>query len=105
MKLYRFSPIKSEKVFFQALTYIHVQAYKLCKQNFGKYLDNAGNISIFCHYTSEYEQLIKVRNKLTFPSDNPNQKYFLLRKPIIMPARGDIPKTVYTHLYIRKPDP
>jgi hypothetical protein len=62
-------------------------------------------MGVFCHYDKEYELLIKIRERLTKPSDNPNQKYFELYKPIIIPAKGDVPKTVYTHLYIRKPDP
>jgi hypothetical protein len=105
MKLYRFSPIKSEKVLFEAIKHIHFEAHKLCKQAFGKYLTNAGNMGVFCHYDDEYEILIKIRKGLTFPSDNPDQKYFQLRVPIVIRASNDVPETTYTHLYIRKPDP
>ncbi len=105
MKLYRFSPIKSEEGLFKAIKYIHVECYKLCKQTFGKYLQNSGNIGVFCHYEEEFIILKKIREKLTKPSDNPNQKYFQLHTPIVIAARGDVPETTYTHLYIRKPDP
>jgi hypothetical protein len=105
MKLYRFSPIKDKKELFEAIKHTHFGCYKLCKQSFGYYLPNAGNIGIFCHYDEEYEKLIKIRKELTEISNNVNQKYFLLHKPIIILAHGDVPETTYTHLYIRKPDP
>lgn len=105
MKLYRFSPIKSKKELFDAIRHIHFEGYKLCKQTFGYYLPNAGNMGVFCHYDDEYGRLIKIRKELTEPSDNVNQKYFKLHKPIIISAKGDIPETTYTYLYIRKPDP
>lgn len=68
-------------------------------------MENAWNMGIFCHYEEEFLRLKKIREELTFPSDNPNQKYFLLREPIVIPAIGEIPSTTYTHLYIRRPDP
>lgn len=105
MKLYRFSPIQSKKELLEAIAHIHFESYKLCKDSFGKYLPNAGNIGVFCHYNDEYEFLINIRKELTDPSSNRDQKYFLLHDPIIIPAKGDIPEITYTHLYIRKPDP
>jgi hypothetical protein len=105
MKLYRFSQIKSQKKLLKAIEYIHFACYKLCKNTFGKYLQNAGNVGVFCHYDEEYENLIKLRKKLTEPSDDPKQKYFKFVEPIVIPAKEDIPETTYTHLYIRRPDP
>ena len=105
MKLYRFSPIKSKKRLLEAINYIHFESYKLCKQTFGKYLQNAGNIGIFCHYDDEFVLLKKIREELTEPAQDPNQKYFILHNPIIIPTKNDVPETIYTHLYIRKPDP
>ena len=106
MKLYRFSPIQSIDELLEAAKHINFEAHKLSKQSFGYYLpNNAGNIGVFCHYDVEYEALIKFRKELTEPSDNPNQKYFTLLKPIVIPAQDDVPETTYTHLYIRKPDP
>ncbi len=62
-------------------------------------------MGVFCHYEHEYKFLTKLREQLTEPSDNFNQKYYRLHEPIIIPARADVPKTIYTYLYIRQPDP
>lgn len=105
MKLYRFSPIQSEKELYKTIKHIHFECHKLCKQTFGKYFQNAGNVGVFCHYDDEYTKLKKIQEKIIKPSDNPNQKYSLLHKPIVIKAQGDVPETRYTHLYIRKPDP
>lgn len=105
MKLYRFSPIKNEDELFNAIKYIHFECHKLCKNTFGQYLKNAGNIGVFTHYPQEYDYLISVRKKITQSSDNLDQKYFNLLKPIIIPEKDGIPETKYTELYIRKPDP
>ena len=48
--------------------------------------------------------MVEIRRELTEPSDDPNQKYFKLYEPIVIPAQDDVPETTYTHLYIRKPD-
>ncbi len=105
MKSYKFSPIKKERELLGAIKYVHFSCHKLCKQCFENYLPNAGNIGIFCHYDSEYSFLTDLRKKLTEPSDNVAQKYFRLRKPIKIKAKDDVPETIYTYLYIRKPDP
>jgi len=105
MKLYRFSPIKSKEELLEAIKHIHFSCYDLCHQAFGKYLPNAGNMGIFCHYEEEYEFLIKLRKELTEESDNFLQKYFRLHEPIVISAKDDVQETTYTHLYIRKPDP
>ncbi len=105
MKLYRFSPIKSKEELIKAIEHIHFESYKLCKKNLGYTLSVAGNIGVFCHYEDEFEWLTKVRKEWTDLSNNWNQKYFRLYKPIVIEAKGEIPKTTYTYLYIRKPDP
>jgi len=105
MRLYRFSPIQTEIELRAAIEYVHFASYGLCKASFGRYMSNAGNIGIFCHYDDEYEALIEIRKHLTEASDNWNQKYFRLLDPIVIPGKGDVPETTYTHLYIRKPDP
>lgn len=105
MKLYRFSPIKTKDELLKAVEFTHFACYKLCKQSVGMYLPNAGNIGIFCHYDDEFEKLIKIRKEITEPDDNPDRKYFKLYEPIVIPAKGDVPETTYTHLYIRRPDP
>ncbi len=105
MKLYRFSPIKSKEELFDAIKYIHFESHKLCNQTFGKYLENAGNMGVFCHYDEEFGFLKETRKILCETSDNPDQKYFLLHNPIIIPEKDGVPETTYTHLYIRRPDP
>jgi hypothetical protein len=105
MKLYRFSPISSKEQLLEAVKHTHLECHKLCKQSVSKYLPVAGNIGIFCHYDKEYEFLTDLRKQITEPSDNPNKKYFQLHEPITISAKGDIPESTYTHLYIRKPDP
>lgn len=105
MQLYRFSPIQNEAELLKAIEHIHFACFELCKQSFGKYLPVAGNIGVFCHYDNEYKNLIEIRRQLTEESDNLNQKYFRLHKPIVIPTKGDVPETAYTHLYVRKPDP
>ena len=105
MKLYRFSPIKNQQELIEAVTHIHVECYKMCKNSFGEYLPNAENIGIFCHYDQEYEILTKLREEMTESSTNWNQKYFTLHNPIVIPEINNIPGATYKYLYIRKPDP
>jgi hypothetical protein len=105
MKLYRFSPITDKEQLLQAIEHVHVECYKLCKQSFGEYLPNAGNMGIFCHYDDEFEYLKSVRDDMAHPSNNPDLKYYELLEPIVIPAKDDVPETTYTHLYIRRPDP
>jgi hypothetical protein len=95
----------NQKELLEVITQIHFDCYKLCKLSYGKYFTNASNMGVFCHFDDEYEVLIKLREELTLPSTNPNQKYFTLINPIVIPAEKDIPETIYNYLYIRKPDP
>lgn len=105
MKLYQFSPIQNQDELLEAIKYIHFACYKLCKQSFGEYLPNAGNMGVFCHYEDEYDRLIAIRKEMTEDTGNLDQKYFKLYEPITIPAEGDVPETTYTYLYIRRPDP
>ena len=105
MKLYRFSPIKNKAQLLEVIKHIHFACFELCKQSFNKYLPVAGNVGVFCHYNDEYELLTKIGKELTEPSDNPNKKYFALHKPIVISSKDDVSETIYTNLYIRKPDP
>jgi hypothetical protein len=105
MQLYRFSPIKDEVTLRKAIEYIHFESYKLCKQTFGKYLPNSGNVGVFCHYDEEYKNLTSLRKQLTQDSENYNQKYFKLHEPIIIEARDGVLETTYELLYVRQPDP
>ena len=88
----------------QAIRHIHVECHKLCKNSFGKYLPNSGNVGFFCHDLNEFAYLKGIREEWCYSSENKDQKYFELKEPIRIESIGDIPETVYTHLYIRKPD-
>lgn len=101
----QFRPIANKDRLFEVIRRIHFDCYKLCKQSFSRYFPNAGNVGVFCHHDNEYELLTKIQEELTELSDNPNQKYYKLSEPIVIPAKGDVPETVYSYLYIRKPDP
>ena len=105
MSRFRFSPIQDEMQMMKAIEHIHFACHALCKQSMDRYLPVAGNIGIFCHYDNEYAYLKKLQEKLTDLSKSVYGKYFLLHKPIVIPAKGDIPTTTYSYLYIRKPDP
>ncbi|MEI7604538.1 MAG: hypothetical protein WCJ19_05985 [bacterium] len=94
-----------ESKLVDTIKHIHFECYKLCKRSFNKYFANAGNIGIFCHSDTEYQILTNIRKNITEPTDNADQKYFRLYNPIIIPADNDVPETIYSFLYIRKPDP
>lgn len=96
--------MRTKEQLFGSICQIHADCYRLCKQAFGRYFPNAGNVAVFCHSDEEYEHLAKIAEELTEPSGNPDQKYFQLREPIVIPAADGTPEAVYTHLYIRKPD-
>lgn len=59
----------------------------------------AGDIGVFCHADEEYNLLVGYKERLTISSDNPNQKYFQLKAPLVFSG------VTYEWLYIRKPDP
>jgi hypothetical protein len=105
MKPYRFSPIHDEETLLKAIQHTHELCFDLCKEAMGDYLPVAGNIGIFCHYEEEFDYLTKLRKSLTHDTGVANQKYYPLIKPIIIRDTDSIPGTIYTHLYIRKPDP
>lgn len=104
-RLYRFSPIRSKDELIKAITHIHFACYRLCKDSFGKYLPNTGNVGVFCHYDEDFKFLKQVRDTITHSTDNPDLKYYTLIEPITISAKEDVPQTTYTYLYIRRPDP
>lgn len=93
MKLYRFSPIQNKNELLEAIKHVHFACHDLCKASFDKYLPNASNMGIFCHYNDEYTRLVAIRNQIAKPSDDPNQKYFEPYEPIVIPAQDGIPET------------
>ena len=104
MKSFRFSPIKDKAQMMKAIQHVHFACHTVCMQSMGRYLPVAGNVGVFCHYDDEYAFLTKIREELTDSTESINGKYFCLHEPIFIPAKGDIPKTTYSYLYIRKPD-
>jgi len=104
MKLYRFSPIKTQEELFQAIEYIHVQTHKLCKKNIGKYLTPTGSLAIFTHYPEEFEMLTTIRDSLT-GEENYNKKYYKFLESVHFEATSEAPEATYRYLYIRHPDP
>lgn len=90
--------MKQDKL-LERIRQIHSDCQKLCQEIIGRQLPVAGNIGVFCQSDKEYSYFDKLREKLTESSENPNQKYFRLIKPLVYP------EAIYTHLYIRKPDP
>lgn len=104
MHQFRFSPISDVNQLMEAIKYIHFSCFKLCKDFFGEYLPVAGNLGVFCHYDDEFRFLTALKENMTDKSDNWNNKYFRLRQPIIVPAQKGISETIYTYLYIRRPD-
>lgn len=105
MTPYRFSPIQNKTQLIYAIKHIHVACHALCAQLFGTYLPVAGNIGIFCHFDDEYVRLTEIQQEITDESKSVYGKYFQLYQPFVIAAKDDVPQTIYTHLYIRKPDP
>ena len=105
MKLYRFSPIRSQVELLQALEYVHETCNRLCFETVGTYLPVRGNIGIFCHDYAEFTYLTGLREKLTNRSPNYNEKYFPLKQPITFSETDGIPAATYEYLYIRQVDP
>lgn len=104
MKLYRFSPVKSEEELMQAIKHLHIEVHKLCKNSFGSYLPVTGNIGFFCHYEEEFAFLKNLQKEMCDLSEANYGKYFKLKKEIKFPENDGVPGQVYTHLYIRQPD-
>lgn len=105
MSLYTFSPITTHEKLLEAIKFIHFACHKLCKNSFGEYLPNSGNVGVFCQYEDEFAFLKGIQAKLCEASKDSNTKYFKLHTPIIIPAKDDVPETSYEYLYIRRPDP
>lgn len=105
MKLYRFSPLRSEAELIQAVNYLHQACHKLCFRSFGRYLPVRGIVGVFAHYDAEFEFLTSLRAKLTDPDVNYKGKYFRLHKPIVVDGQGEVPGATYDFLYIRRVDP
>ena len=84
---------------------MHREAVRLIREAFAHDFALAGNVGIFSQNQEEYDRLLTLSRGLTEPSDDSARKYFLLRQPIVVESSDDAPGAIYTHLYIRKPDP
>lgn len=93
------------KELLERIELVHSFCHTLCFNAFGTFMPISGNIGIFCQSADEFEKFNKIKDELTIVSTNPLQKYFQLKEPILIPKKGTIPEGVYTHLYVRMPDP
>lgn len=98
MKLYRFSPMKSEKDLLKSVKYVVTQNTKLCEKTIGKRL-KISYITIFSHYENEYKILEKILNKIGKYYNENNGLRVVVNKPI------RIGSNLITHIRVRKPDP
>jgi len=85
------------------VTHIYYACAQLIYDSIDYIPETAGNVAIFCQTDEEYDGFQKLANHLVRPSDNPAQKYFQLIEPISIKGKGEIPPTVLSWLYIRKP--
>jgi len=105
MRLYRFSPIKSEDELIEVIKYLHISCNKLCFKILGKYLAVAGNIGIFSHYDEEFNKLKRIQKKITLKPDEYNNKYLNLKNAIKIDAEFGVSEGIYEYLYVRGVDP
>jgi len=94
----------NQKDLTQKLEHIYKGSKELLNLVMGKDYKSSGNIAIFAQSDDEFQILNKLKNQVTKPSENPNQKYFELIEPITF-KYNDYPADTFTHLYIRKFDP
>lgn len=97
--------MRKDKPIADIVERIHKDCSELVRETVGRYLPVAGNVAIFCQSDKEHQQLLELSGNLTLPSDNPNQKYFKLRRSIVIPEINGVPESSYDYLYIRKPSP
>lgn len=94
MKLYRFSPIKSEKELLVAIEYVFDAAGALSQEAIGRRLP-VSYLTVFAHYNDEYDALVEVLSGLGKLAEANNGVKVELHDPI---------KDV-SSLRVRKPDP
>lgn len=98
MRIYRFSPIRSERKLVKAVKYVAAKNSKLCKKTIGKKLA-IKYLTIFSHYPDEYDGLLEILRKSGRLTRTNNGFRVVLRKPIENDGHS------IWHLRIRKPDP
>ncbi len=105
MKLYRFSPIKNKEELMHAIKYLHKTSFELCFKVLGKYLPEAENLGIFCHYDQEFNFLKEIQTEITCEPDKYNDKYLILKELLEFKKEDEIPGAKYKFFYVRRPDP
>jgi hypothetical protein len=98
MELYKFSPILNKAELVKAIKYVAIHTSILCEKLIGKKLP-IESLTIFSHYPKEYEQLVKIINKIGKPYNENNGLRVALNKPI------KIGNNAIKYLRIRIPDP
>ncbi len=88
-----------------ALEHLHETCNRLCFETVDTYLPVRGNIGVFCHDYAEFAYPSSLRETLTYPTPNYNEKYFPLKQPITFAEKDGIPAATYEYLYIRQVDP
>ena len=96
--IYRFSPITNKDQLLEAIDYVAQQTTQLSTKITGREYP-IGYLTIFSHYSDEFDGLIKIVQNLGVQDGANNGFSFLLHKPIVL-LRGDL-----TRVRIRKPDP
>jgi hypothetical protein len=97
-KLYRFSPINTEKELRKAIQYTALETTKLCKKITGQEYAISG-LTIFSHYPDEFDNLKNILFQMGKLVKENNGPYVKLHKPI------KLPNNELTLLRIREPDP
>ena len=97
-KLYRFSPIKTEEQLIESIRYIDSQARELSNKIIKKEYP-LSSLTIFSHYTDEFEQLKEILFEMGEQQAENNGPYVKLANPLVL--RGGALKFVR----VRKPDP
>mgnify|MGYP003344586473 CR=1 FL=1 len=97
MSIVDFKPIDTFSKLQQAIKYIDINCVELIKKVIGRDLPVAGNIAVFTHSNDEYNNLLKIAEKIVEPSNSKKQKYYKLVRPITLGVNK------YEWLYIRKP--
>lgn len=96
--IYRFSPITSKGVLFEAIHYVASESSKLCKKVIGKEYPISG-LTIFAHYPKEFETLKKILLKMGSLVSENNGPFIRVRESI------SLPNNKLDLFRIRKPDP
>lgn len=97
-KLYRFSPIETEKELHEAVVYVSEKVTELCKKITGEEF-SIDSLTIFSHYSKEFESLKQTAINMGELESEHNGPYVKLNNPI------KLKNNKLSMLRIRQPDP